>query len=565
VAAGTETSKKLLGNLLIESGLIDQEQLKKALEIQQRTGERLGRVLVNLGYVTEKDITDMLESQLGICQVTINAEIDPDLLISIPEHIIKRHKVIPLKKEGKRLTVAMADPLNVVAIDDLRLVTGNEIEPVVATEKEIENVIQKYYGMPDLERALQDFEVVEAETVQIDQPEESLANEAPIVRLLNSIIVDAIEEKASDIHIEPYEKEVRVRYRVDGELREAMNLPRRSRAAIISRVKILAELNIAEKRLPQDGRIKIRYQDRDIDLRVSTMPTIFGEKVVIRILDKSSGLLSIDQLGFHPDNLERFNSIINSAYGMVLLTGPTGSGKTTTLYAVLNELNRTEKNIITIEDPVEYILDGINQTQVNVKTGLDFAKGLRSILRQDPDIIMVGEIRDAETARIAIQAATTGHLVFSTLHTTDAAGALTRLIDMGVEPFLVASSVLGVVAQRLVRKICPRCRREYRVLPGTPEHLFIGAGAGEEVKLYKGEGCSYCNQTGYRGRLSIQEILPVSRKVRAEIVKRAHADSIRQTAREEGMVTLKEDGIRKALQGITTVQEVMQATFTAGR
>jgi len=562
MATGAETSKKLLGDLLIESGLINREQLERALKAQQKTGERLGRVLINLGFVTEKDITDMLESQLGIRQVTLGDGLDPNLLMIIPEHVIRRHKVIPLKKEGKRLTVAMADPLNVVAIDDLRLVTGDEIEPVVATEKEIESVIQKYFGLPDLERALQDFEVVESEALQLDQPEEDLANEAPIVRLLNSIIVGAIEEKASDVHIEPREKEVRVRYCIDGVLREAMNLPRRSRAAIISRVKILAELNIAEKRVPQDGRIKIRYQERDIDLRVSTMPTIFGEKVVIRILDKSSGLLSIDQLGLHPDNLEQFNSIINSAYGMVLLTGPTGSGKTTTLYAILNELNKTEKNIITIEDPVEYILEGINQTQVNVKAGLGFANGLRSILRQDPDVIMVGEIRDTETAKIAVQAATTGHLVFSTLHTTDSAGALTRLIDMGVEPFLVASSVLGVVAQRLVRKICSRCREEYRVLPGTPEHLFIEAGVGEEVRLYKGKGCSYCNQTGYRGRLSIQEILLVSGKIRANISKRVHADVIRQTARDEGMVTLKEDGIRKALQGVTTIQEVMHATFT---
>jgi len=549
---------EILGELLIESGLIDKKQLEKALQVQQQTGQQLGKTLVNLGIVTEKDITDMLEAQLGIRRVTLNAEPDRSLLATLPEHLVRRHKVIPVKKEGNKLTVAMTGSLNLEAMDDLRLITGCEIEPLVVAEKEIEQAIQKFYGVSNLERDLQDFEVVESGALQIDQPEENLANEAPIVRLVNSIIMDAIKQNASDIHIEPREKEVRVRYRIDGILREAMsNLPNRSRTAIISRIKILADLNIAEKRVPQDGRIQIKYYDRDIDLRISTMPTLFGEKVVIRVLDQKSGVLALEQLGLQQDNLNRFKRIISSSYGMVLLTGPTGSGKTTTLYAALKELNSEGKNILTIEDPVEYILEGVNQTQVNARAGLTFSSGLRSIVRQDPDIIMVGEIRDPETAEIAVQAATTGHLVLSTLHTTDAAGALLRLIDMGIEPYRVASSVLGVVAQRLVRKICPRCRKSYTVYPGDPEFSFMDRQE-REIKLYSGEGCHYCNDTGYRGRISIQEILPVTEKIRACLLQKEPAGKIKSIAISEGMVPLKDDGLHKAMQGITTVQEVMR-------
>lgn len=488
-------------------------------------------------------------------------EPDPAILAALPEALVRRHKVVPVKKEGNKLTVAMSGALNLVAMDDLRLITGNEIVPVIVPEEEIKRAIQKFYGVSNLEKELQDFEVVEDETLQIDQPGEDLFDEAPVVRLVNSIIVGAIEDRASDIHIEPRENGVRVRYRIDGILREVMNnVPHRARLAIISRIKILADLNIAEKRNPQDGRIKIRYYNRDIDLRVSTMPTVFGEKVVIRILDNKNTILKLDQLGLEDGNLKLFKKIINGSYGMVLLTGPTGSGKTTTLYAALNELNDPGKNILTIEDPVEYILEGVNQTQVNVQAGLTFAAGLRSIVRQDPDIIMVGEIRDPETADIAIRAATTGHLVLSTMHTSDSSGALLRLLDMGIENYRVASSVLGVVAQRLVRKICPRCRQSYYVYPGEPEFAYIGK-QGQKVKLYAGRGCRHCNYTGYYGRVSIQEVLVVTEKIRRCLIEKAPASEIRRAAVSEGMALLKEDGLYKALQGITTIEEVMRVSL----
>jgi type IV pilus assembly protein PilB len=385
--------------------------------------------------------------------------------------------------------------------------------------------------------------------------------EAPVVRLVNTIIAQAVAEKASDIHIEPQEDRVLVRYRVDGLLRETLTLPRHVRANLTTRVKILAGLDIAEKRLPQDGRFQVKYGEQDIDVRVSTLPTVHGEKVVLRLLLKSGRILPVDRLGFQSYNLERFSGIARYTSGMILVTGPTGSGKTTTLYAVLNQLNNPERNIITIEDPVEYILQGINQTQINVKAGLSFATGLRSILRQDPDIIMVGEIRDGETARIATRAATTGHLVLSSLHTNDAAGALTRLIDMGVEPYLVASSVVGVVSQRLVRLLCPRCKELHQLADDATERIFMDIPPGEPVALYRAAGCPQCNHTGYQGRTSIQEVLPVTRAIRELVNKKAPADLIKEKAVSEGMVTLKEDGIDKARQGITSIAEVMRVAY----
>ncbi|WP_003542115.1 GspE/PulE family protein [Desulfotomaculum nigrificans] len=554
-------SRKLLGNILIENKIITQEQLNEALKIQQTTGERLGKILINLGYVTERDLTNMLEAQLGIPQVAPGYWMNAELMKLIPEHIVRRYKAIPVAKDGNILTVAMVDPLNLVAIDDLRLITGMEIDTVLASERDVDNAIQKFYGMPDLERELQDFEVVENQALQLEQPDDMM-DEAPIVRLVNSIIVQAINDKASDIHIEPYENGVRVRFRVDGILREAMVLPKRSRSSLASRFKILAQLNIAEKRVPQDGRIQIKYGEREIDLRVSTMPTIFGEKVVIRLLDKTNRLTNLNQLGFSDINRQRVEKLLKSTYGMLLITGPTGSGKTTTLYSALLELNNMEKNIITIEDPVEYMLEGINQTQVNPKAGLNFATGLRSMLRQDPDIIMVGEIRDKETAEIAIRAATTGHLVLSTLHTNDAAGALTRLIDMEIEPFLVSSSVMGVVAQRLIRKICPHCCVEYTPAPDGPERIFLGIGADQEVKLYRGNGCALCGNTGYRERMAIHEVLIVTKEIRKLVNEKASADEIKMVALNQGMITLKEDGIAKALQGLTTIAEVMRVAYS---
>ncbi|NPV28505.1 MAG: type II secretion system ATPase GspE [Firmicutes bacterium] len=553
--------RRLLGDILVEYNLITPAQLEEALKVQRETGERLGEVLVRLGYVSEDDILEVLEYQLGIPRVSLaDKPLSPDLVRSLPESLIRRHKVLPLRKEGSTLTVAVADPLNVVALDDLRFATGLEINPVIARRREIEEALERCLAAPEMGRAIQELAMgMPEEEARPARTEEAAAEEAPVVRLVNSLLSRAIAEKASDIHIEPQEQGVRVRYRIDGSLREIMQLPKRVQALVTSRIKIMANLDIAEKRVPQDGRIQLRQDERDIDMRVSTMPTVFGEKIVIRLLDKSSALLNLNQLGFSSQNLARFNALIRSSYGMILVTGPTGSGKTTTLYAVLNELNTSEKNIITIEDPVEYTLPGVNQTGINPKAGLTFATGLRSILRQDPDIIMVGEIRDAETAAIAVRAATTGHLVLSTMHTNDAAGAFARLIDMGVEPFLVASSVLGVVAQRLVRVVCPRCREAYELSPDTPEYAFVNSD--KPVRVFRGRGCAACGYTGYKGRTSIQEVLVATRSIRALINAKAPAGEIRRCALEEGMVPLKEDGIAKALEGVTALQEVIRVTY----
>jgi type IV pilus assembly protein PilB len=549
---------------LVESGLITQTQLDEALKIQQETGERLGRVLISLGYVTERDFMDALGFQQGVTQVDLaGMRLDPLLLESIPERLIRRHRVVPIRKEGHRLRVALADPLNVVAIDDLRLATGLEVEPVLATEEDIEAAIQKHFGLPDLEKMVAELPEVDfavAEAISLDS-EEPLVDEAPVVRLAHSLILQAIGDGASDIHLEHLEKQVRVRYRVDGLLREAATLPQKFRSPLVSRFKIMAGLDIAEKRVPQDGRIQIKYRERDIDLRVSTMPTVFGEKVVIRILDQARMVVQLGELGFGTGNLERLRQILRCPYGMVLITGPTGSGKTTTLYAILNELNAPELNLITIEDPVEYLLPGINQIPISPRAGLTFPRGLRSILRQDPDIIMVGEIRDAETAEIAARAATTGHRVLATLHTNEAVGALPRLIDMGVEPFLVASTVLGVVAQRLVRLICPHCRESHHLPPGAPERFFMGIGVEEPATLFRGQGCARCDQKGYRGRTVISEVLPLSAAIRQLVTKGASADELQHQAVQEGMVLIKEDGLEKVRRGITTIDEVMRVAY----
>lgn len=553
-----------IGDLLVEAGLISAAQLQQALQVQRQTGERLGRALVSLGFVTEQDILNTLEMQLGIPQINLAENINLQLIRSLPEALLRRHRVVPVKKEGNRLLVAMNDPLNVVAFDDLRLATGLEIDPVLAKEQEISDALQKAFALSGLEKVLGEVPegTEDAEMQALDlTAERPGVVDAPLVRLVNSLIVQAVNEKASDIHIEPQEKKVLVRFRRDGLLREVMTLSPQIRLPLVSRVKIMAGMDIAEKRLPQDGRIQIKLGGRNIDLRVSSMPTIFGEKIVLRILDKSIGIIPIDELGFEEYNFARFLNLLRHTYGMVLITGPTGSGKTTTLYAVLNRLRSPELNIVTIEDPVEYVLEGINQTQVNVKAGLTFASGLRSILRQDPDVIMVGEIRDRETAEIAVRAASTGHLVFSTLHTNDAAGALTRLIDMGVEPFLVASSVLGVVAQRLVRVLCPDCRKEYTPAPDAVERIFMGASPAEDLNLCAPVGCVRCNQTGYRGRISIQEVLNVTGNIRSLINQKFPADEIKRQAIKEGMVTLQQDGINKARRGLTSIQEVMRVAF----
>lgn len=545
---------KLLGERLIEKGLITEEQLSEALRIQAQTGEMLGRILINYGMISLDDLLAVLE----IDEMTSVKEIDERLLKLIPEQMIRKYRAFPIKKVGSRLYVAMTDPGNVLALDDLRLISGYDIEPVRVSEKEISAYIDRYLGIPEVQQAIQEWSHEEQDRDSAEAEEEILVDDAPVIRLVNTIITKAIDKEASDIHIEPFSSFVRVRFRVDGLLYEAMSIPRKMVYAIISRIKILGGMDIAERRKPQDGRVPFKLNGRVLDLRISTMPTVYGEKVVIRILDKENiKNFALENLGFSSHNLNIFKSFLRNNFGMVLVVGPTGSGKTTTLYAALNDLNSIEKNIITIEDPVEYALEGINQTQVNARVGTTFATYLRSILRQDPDIIMIGEIRDLETAEIAVRAATTGHLVLSTLHTNDAPGTVTRLIDMGVEPFMVASSLLGVVAQRLVRKICPNCRTRYE--PDEMEMSF--AGLTGKSALYTGKGCSECNFTGYKGRVPVHEVLAFNNSLQRLILKNVDIEELRQEALRAGMVTLKEDGIQKALQGVTTLKEVMRVAY----
>lgn len=558
--------RKELGEFLLESKLINREQLNEARRRQRETGRRLGRVLIDLGYVKEQDIVNALESQLGISKVSLyDAALNNEVLRLLPESLARRYQAVPVKREGNKLTVAMADPLNIMALDDLRATTGLEIVPVLADEDEINQVLENSFGLQDIWNAAGAGDsgepVGEGEKYNLDDLPEAAAEAAPVVRAVNSIIQQAIKARASDIHLEPQEKAVRVRFRVDGFLRNVMSMPRRFHAPVVSRVKIMAAMDIAEKRLPQDGRVQVRLGGREVDLRISTLPTIFGEKAVIRLLDKSNMLLKLEDLGFDDHLLSGYRSLIHRPYGMILVTGPTGSGKTTTLYATLNAINTVEKNIITIEDPVEYVIDGINQIQINPKAGLTFASGLRSILRQDPDVIMVGEIRDAETADIAVRAATTGHLVFSTMHTNDAAGAVARLLDMGVEPFLVASSVIGVLAQRLVRVTCPRCKTSYEVPAGSPERAFLGVYSDDNLTLSKGTGCSFCNGTGYHGRVAVHELMTVTGKIREAILSKASSEEIQAINSAPGMRSLREDACRKALAGITTFEELMRVAY----
>lgn len=550
-----------LGNLFIEAKLLTPDQLKKALIIQKQSGERLDRVLISLGLITESNIVQIMGFQLGIPHIDlINFSIDKEMAVVIPVSLAERYQIIPVQKKDQKLTLAMADPMNFFAIDDARMVSGCEIEPVIATESEIMRAISQLYGVNELvEKAVNKLKPEEANVISTVLT----TDDAPIIGIVNSLISQAVREWASDIHVEPQDKMLRVRFRIDGVLREVASFTRDIHSAIISRIKIMGDMDISEKRLPQDGRINVVEQGRQIDIRVSTLPTILGEKVVLRILDKKAVILDINKLGFDETNLERYRHLYSQAYGMILVTGPTGSGKTTTLYSTLSNVNTIQKNTITIEDPVEYRLEGISQVQVNPKAGLTFASGLRSILRQDPNIVMIGEIRDGETADIAIRAAMTGHLVLSTLHTNDAAGAITRLADMGIEPFLVASAVLGVIAQRLVRVICPECKKTYTPSETSLERLFLGITPDQSITLYKGTGCANCAFTGYRGRMGIHEVMPISLPIRRLIHEQAPADEIAAAAAREGMVLMREDGITKALNGITTIEEVMRVSYTS--
>jgi len=546
--------KKRVGDLLVETRIITQGQLEEALTEQKNSKKRLGDILIAKGFVTEQQMIEVLEFQLGIPHVSLyKYQIDQSIIQIIPEKLAINYQVIPFRKNGNKLMVAMADPLDYYAIEDLRMSTGFQIETAIATKEELARAIDRYYGIQETVN-----EIMQNLPKDEDLNEQLQSEDAPVSRMVNQIIQNAVKQRASDIHFDPQDSEFRVRFRIDGQIRTEQVLPKHMQGIITARLKIMAQLNIAEKRLPQDGRIQLDLDYRAIDVRVSTLPTVHGEKTVLRILDLSQSIKQIEQLGFVKENAAKFRQMINKSYGIVLITGPTGSGKTSTLYAALNELNKEDVNVITVEDPVEYRLTGINQVQVNDKTGLTFARGLRSILRQDPNIIMVGEIRDLETAEIAIRAALTGHLVLSTIHTNDAISTVTRLIDMGIEPFLISSALTGVVGQRLVRRICTECATPYD--PTIEEKQILEQYHVQLPKLLKGRGCAKCNRTGYRGRIAIHELLDLDDHLKQMVIEKQADSAYRNYLKEKGFVTLFEDGLDKVKQGLTSVSEVVRAT-----
>ncbi|MCD6165947.1 Flp pilus assembly complex ATPase component TadA [bacterium] len=555
-----------LGEALIEKELISPIELKKALEKQRKTGKRLGEILIEEKLLSEDTLLEILSQKLNIPKVKIeNQAVDSDTVQLIPYEIAKKHKLIPLFRVGNSLTIAMADPLDIYAIDTVRHLTGMQIKVVLAGEKDVEQAIEKFYGgRHSLDEVIRELKDQEEETQSVETLDSTISQAdtetgASVVKIVNLILNQAISEGASDIHIEPDFKITRIRYRIDGILHDAFTPPKSLHNMIVARIKIMAELDVSEKRLPQDGGFQYRLNNKSIDLRVSILPTVRGEKVVMRILDKSSFLLKIEQMGFSESVRETWLKLIKRSQGMILITGPTGSGKTTTLYAALNHINTPDKNIITVENPVEYNFPRINQVEVNVKAGLTFSAGLRSILRQDPDIIMIGEIRDLESAEIAVRAALTGHLVLTTLHTNDAPSAVTRLVDMGVEPFLVASSVQSVLAQRLVRTICNKCKQPYQLSPEMLEQLNISESFKSHT-FYRGAGCRKCHYTGYKGRTAIHELLVIDDEIRRLIVQRASEDAIRDVGAKNGMVSLRQDGLLKAMKGVLSVEEVLRVT-----
>lgn len=551
-----------LGELLLYSNKITKEQLNKALRQQKTTGQKIGEILVNEGYVTDNEIMEVLEFQLGIPHVDLEKYIiKPEVVLEIPENIARRYELIAIDKKKDYLLVAMSDPLNFFAIDDIKMLTKSEIQIAISSREAIIKNIDKFYRKESTEKMLKEFkESYEVDSIEgLEEKELLEVATAPIVKLINSIIQQAIDMRSSDIHIEPCDEDIRIRFRIDGDLHEIMRLSITSLSPIITRIKIMGKMNIAEKRIPQDGRVETKINGNEIDIRISTIPTVYGEKVVLRLLDRSNFMFSKDELGFTKNNLETFDEILRQPYGMILVTGPTGSGKTTTLYAVLKELNKDDKNIITIEDPVEYKLRGVNQMQINPKAGLTFATGLRSILRQDPDIIMVGEIRDSETAEIAVRAAITGHLVLSTLHTNDSVSSVIRLVDMGVEPYLVSSAIIGVVSQRLVKELCPDCKIPYEA--SYSEKSLLGLDTEQKIILYKPKGCNKCNN-GYKGRRAVHEILTVDECMRQLIDKGASIDELRNAAEKQGMVSLLRNSVDLAIEGLTTTEEVLRAGYT---
>ena len=571
-----------MGDILIKEDVINLDQLKTAIQEQKETGKRLGETLLNLGYIDEHQLVAYLSKQYGVPAINLDQfEISLDILRAVSRETATKHKLIPISKSGSTLVVAMSDPSNIFAVDDLKFATGNNIEVVVTSERSIRNAIERFYGSQkeweDARKAqestaavdklmgdLDDFliELSGEENIDINDLEKA-SEEAPVIKLVNHLLIDSIRKGASDIHIEPYEKELRVRYRIDGVLYDIMRPPFKLKNAVSSRIKVMSSLDIAERRLPQDGRIKVKLgQHKAMEYRVSVVPTLFGEKVVMRILDKESLQLDLTKLGFYEDQLEVFRRSIYQPYGMVLITGPTGSGKTTTLYSSLMDLNQTDVNISTAEDPVEYSLLGVNQVQVHEEIGLTFASCLRSFLRQDPDIILVGEIRDYETAEIAIKSALTGHLVLSTLHTNDAPSTITRLLNMGVEPFLVTASLNAIVAQRLVRVVCPECKHETEVAPQVLIDLGVSPKEVADYVLYKGtgEGCKLCSGTGYKGRLAVFEVMELNDELKEFILSGASALEIKREGIRQGMRTLRQSALQKLKQGVTSIEEVVRNT-----
>jgi type IV pilus assembly protein PilB len=560
-----------LGELLVREKMISLQQLQRAQEEAKRSGKRLGHALTQLGFVKDQDLTSFLARQYSLPSINLNEfEVDPDVLKLIPKDTARKHMVMPVNRAGSTLIVAMSDPSNIYAIDELKFLTQYNIEPVVASEASIDEAIQRYYEKaPDLTEFVADFETEDVDFAADSEADvnvvdlEKQSGEAPVVKLCNMILIAAIKKKASDIHIEPYEKEFRIRYRIDGILYEEMRPPKKLQNAIISRVKIMASLDISERRLPQDGRIKLKIgKDKEMDFRVSVLPTLFGEKIVLRLLDKSNLQLDMTKLGFDEGPLSYFKKAISLPYGMVLVTGPTGSGKTTSLYSALSELNKVTRNISTAEDPVEFNLPGINQVQMHDDIGLNFATTLRAFLRQDPNIIMVGEIRDFETAEIAVKAALTGHLVLSTLHTNDAPSTISRMLNMGIEPFLVTASVNLVVAQRLARKICGECREEVERTDQALLDLGMKAEDVSKMKMFKGRGCKTCSNTGYKGRIALYEVMPFIDPLKELVLQGASAAEIKTEMIRNGIQSLRMAGLKKIIEGTTTPEEILRVTVS---
>jgi type IV pilus assembly protein PilB len=556
-----------LGQLLLKANIITDEQLKKAQGEQKMRGANLSSVLIEMGFLSEDALLEFLHKRYGHPSINLSeVELDPKLVGLVGGDFMLKNQVVPVRRSGSTLYLAIVDPFNVTVLDDIKFRTGYHIEALVASETDIKTTIERHLNpTASIDGALADFEDEGMEVVKQDETFdlgelEKTAEEAPVVKLVNLILADAISKGASDIHIEPYEKFMRVRERIDGVLYEVMRPPIQMKNAITSRIKIMSQLDIAERRLPQGGRFLIRMQNREMDFRISLIPTLFGEKVVMRLLDKTKLQLDMTKLGFESDVLEIFHQAIYKPYGMILVTGPTGSGKTTTLYSVLSELNKVSENICTAEDPIEFNLPGVNQVQMHEAIGLNFAASLREFLRQDPDIILVGEIRDLETAEIAVKAALTGHLVLSTLHTNDAPSTIGRLLDMGVEPFLVSSSLIMTVAQRLVRCICPDCKEPIDMPPEALVDLGVPEEEVYDFKCYKGKGCSKCSNIGYRGRLSLFEVMPTTDEIQELTLRRAPANELKQAAIQAGMKTLRQSGIAKIKQGVTTIEEVLRVT-----